>query len=276
MSPHAPPAEADLVARYAAPAARATAATHVVEYLRDSGVAADGAIRLEVLLPDGGVEAWTLAFDGPVVALDPSARPEVVLRLPLDALVHLVSGEADGALLHLAGTLHIDGDAELVLGLGSSLRVPGAANALIDPAALDPVAVSAAIADASTEHLAGVMAGTFRDLVLGEVFRRLPAFLISEKAAKVAVTIAFEVGGRDDGHVDRYVVRVAGGVCTVQADAPADTVVDATLLLEGHEFLRLVLGHLNPVRGVLSGQVRVQGSVVKALGFNAVMRIPGS
>jgi putative sterol carrier protein len=90
------------------------------------------------------------------------------------------------------------------------------------------------------------------------------------------VAVAFEVGGRYDGLVDRYVVRVAGGACTVEADAPADAVVDATLLLEGHEFLRLVLGHLNPVRGVMSGQIRVHGSVIKALGFNAVMRIPGS
>ncbi|MFL6155718.1 MAG: SCP2 sterol-binding domain-containing protein, partial [Marmoricola sp.] len=218
---------------------------------------------------------WTVSFaSGEVRTTD--AEPDTVLRLPLAPLVDLLSGRADGALLHLSGVLEVEGDEALLLALGGQLRAPGAEHAVIDAGALDPVAVSAAIGQASTEHLASVMAGGFRGLVLGEVFRRLPEFLIAEKAERARVSIAFEIGGRPDGQTDRYVVRVADGVCTVDGDAPAGSTVDATLDLEGHEFLRLVLGQLNPVRGVLSGQIRVRGQVVKALGFNAVMRIPGS
>lgn len=235
-----------------------------------------GVVRLEVELADGTADSWTVSFGRTGVVLDGGLDPQVAVRLPLVPLVRLVTGQADGALLHLAGKVDVIGDEDLVLRLGSFLSPVGSARPLIDPAALDPEAVSAAIDGVRTEHLAAVMAGGFRRLVLAEVFGRFPEFLIPEKAARTKVALGFTIGGRRDGGVDRYVVRIDAGECTVIADAGVEEPVDATLILEGHEFLRLVLGHLNPVRGVLSGQIRVQGPVIKALGFNAVMRIPGS
>lgn len=232
-----------------------------------------GVVRVDLDLPDSSRESWTVRFAPSGLALV-DADPDVVLRLPLGAALDLAEGTADGALLHLSGVLEVVGDEELLLGIGSVVRV-GADRALIDAAALDPLAVSAAIAEARTEHLASVMAGGFRELVLTEVFRRLPEFVIAEKAARVNLAVAFEVGGRYDGRVDRYVVRIHQGVCTVTADPDAAQTVDATLVLDGHEFLRLVLGHLNPVRAVLSGELTVKGQLIKALGFNSVMQIPG-
>ncbi|WP_183407658.1 SCP2 sterol-binding domain-containing protein [Nocardioides marmoriginsengisoli] len=235
-----------------------------------------GTVRFVVALESGARESWTVRFATTGVSSVPGADPDVELRLGLVDVVRLMTGEADGALLHLAGGLEVVGDENLVLALGCHLRTADTGRPLIDPAALDPVAVSRAIAGARTEHLSSVMAGGFRSLVLSEVFGRLPEFLIEEKAAGVRVAIAFAIGGRRDGGTDRYVVRILDGVCTVEVDPAGETAVDATLVLEGHEFLRLVLGHLNPVRGVLSGQLRVEGQVIKALGFNSVMRIPGS
>ena len=232
-------------------------------------------MRLEIVLPDETVEAWTVHFvgSGPRVVHD--VEPDAVVRIGLDDLVRLAAGQADGALLYLAGALSVAGREDLVLGVGSLLRAPGSDRAVIDAGALDPVAVSVAIADTPSEHLDAVMSGGFRELVLTEVFRRLPEFLIAEKAVGVRLAIGFEIAGPVGAAADRYVVRVAGGACEVVAGGHDDA-VDATIELEGHEFLRLVLGHLNPVRGVLSGQLRVRGRIVKALGFNAVMRIPGS
>lgn len=240
------------------------------------GSAAHGTVRVEVVLPDDAVHAATIRFDDQGARRVSGVDHEVAVRVALVPFVRLLTGQADGALLYLAGAVDIAGRGDLVLALGTALRTGPGSRPMIDPAELDPVAVSRAIADVRTEHLAAVMAGGFRELVLSEVFGRFPEFVIAEKAARVQVAIAFEIGGRSDGGVDRYVVRLQGGGCEVIAGATPDTPVDATLDLEGHEFLRLVLGHLNPVRGVLSGQVRVRGQVVKALGFNAVMRIPGS
>lgn len=236
-----------------------------------------GVLRIEAVGSDGAlVLSQTVRFDAVAVAAAPDADPTATLLIGFDDLVRLAIGEADGALLYLSGKLDVIGDESLVLALGSALRVPGSARALIDPAALDPVAVSAAIADAKLEHLDRVMAGGFRELILSEVFRRLPDFLIAEKAERIQVALMFEIERGDLETFDRYVVRVADGRCVVQTGADPDEPVDATLVLAGHEFLRLVLGHLNPVRGVLSGQIRVRGQVLKALGFNSVMNIPGT
>jgi putative sterol carrier protein len=258
---------------------RRAAVLALVAHLSSSALAWTGPVgvaRVDLDLPDGARESWALRFaPGAVNLVDPvGAEPGVVVRLPLAAALDLAEGTADGALLHLAGVLEVDGDEELVLAIGALVRV-GADRTLIDAAALDPLAVSRAIAGARTEHLAAVMAGGFRELVLSEVFRRLPGFVIAEKAAKVDLAVAFEVGGRPDSQVDRYVVRIRHGVCTVTADPYAEHEAGATLVLDGHEFLRLVLGHLNPVRAVLSGELTVKGQLIKALGFNSVMQIPG-
>lgn len=233
-----------------------------------------GVVRFEVETAPGSAQSWTVRFATDKVALAPAAEPQAAVRARLADLVDLAAGRADVALLHLSEQLDVVGDEELVLALGTAIRT-ATGRPLLDAAALDPVAVSAAIGAARVEHLAGVMAGGFRELVLTEVFRRLPEFLIAEKAGGVRVAIGFEIE-RAAAHVDRYVVRIADGACTVQTSAPDDTPVDATIVLAGHEFLLLTLGHLNPVRGVLSGQVRVRGQLIKALGFNSVMRIPGS
>jgi len=233
-----------------------------------------GVVGVEIEHPAGAVEEYSVRFGPTGAALDPGADPGARLRIPAGDAARLVSGEADGALLHLANVLQISGDERLVLELGSSLTNPRTGRPLVDPRALDPVAVSRAISGVPTAHLAAVMAGGFRSLVLHEVFSRMPEFLIREKAARVRVAIGFTIGGRPDGGTDRYVVRVADGACSVESDAQAGTKVDATLVLDGPEFLRLVLGHLNPVRGVLSGEIKVEGQLVKALGFNSVMRTP--
>jgi len=267
--------DAELAARFGSTEARADAAGALVAALAAGPWnGPSGVVRLDVDLPGGEREAWSLQF-GPTGVRLVDADPHAVVRLPLIEVVRLVTGRADGALLYLSGELDVIGDEDLVLGIGSVLPT-GSGRTLIDAAALDPVAVSGAIADARIEHLASVMAGGFRDLVLSEVFRRIPEFVITEKAERVRVAIAFAVGGRHDGNVDRYVVTITDGSCAVIAGAAEDHPVDATVVLEGHQFLRLVLGHLNPVRGVLSGEIRVDGQVLKALGFNSVMRTPGS
>jgi putative sterol carrier protein len=207
----------------------------------------------------------------PAIEANPAG---VGVEIGVRDLMALLAGEADGALLHLSDRLRIEGDADALLRLGVQVRLPGGERALIDPAALVPEAVSAAIDGVSTEHLDAVMAGPFRQVVLDEVFGRLPGFLREEKAARVRLAVGFEIEGGPTG-TDRYVVRVDSGTCVVDPDPTGEVRVDVTLVLTGAQFLRLVLGHLNPVRAVLGGQVKVEGELMKALAFNSVMRIPG-
>jgi putative sterol carrier protein len=158
--------------------------------------------------------------------------------------------------------------------VGSVFRLPGSDAVAVDPTSLDPVDVSTAIKGVAREHLAEVMGGDFREIVVGEVFRRFPEFLDARKAERQRLHIGFRIGGRPDGGADRYLVHVLEGSCTVERDPGDGAQRDATLLLDGPDFLRLVTGHINPVTALMTGKLRLRGDRAKALAFNAVMNPP--
>ncbi|GAB3258006.1 hypothetical protein GCM10027425_19240 [Alteromonas gracilis] len=193
---------------------------------------------------------------------------------PAPVLVRLLSGAGDAALLHLAGDLDIEGDATLALDIGGALQIPGEGRAAVDPTSLDPVDVATACARASVDHLHAVMRGGFRDVVLGEVFRRFPDFVDADRARRTTMSVVFAVGGRADGGADHRRVVLERGVVTVEDHGDQAPPADATLVLDGAGFLRLVTGQLHPVHGVLTGAVRVRGDRAKALTFNQLMTPP--
>lgn len=199
---------------------------------------------------------------------------EVLVRASAPVLVRLISGAADAALLHLSGDLDIEGDATLALEVGCALQIPGEGRAAVDPTSLDPVDVATACAQASVDHLRDVMRGGFREIVLGEVFRRFPDFVDADRARRTSMSVVFAVGGRADGGADHRRVVLERGVVTVEDHGDQAPPADATLVLDGAGFLRLVTGQLHPVRGVLTGAVRVRGDRAKALTFNQLMTPP--
>ena len=73
---------------------------------------------------------------------------------------------------------------------------------------------------------------------------------------------------------DLTLVHVADGGCRIETDPPEGQRRDATITIVGADFLRLVTGQLNPVRGVLSGALKVKGDRAKALALNAIMVPP--
>lgn len=239
-----------------------------------------GTVRFDLAEPGGVHECYVVQFaDGAVGVQDVRdgqsvSAPDVTITAGIVPFVRMVTGQANAALLYLSDQLALSGDAMLALAVGSVFRVPGEGTAVVDPTALDPVEVSRAIKDVSTRHLEAVMSGPFREIVVSEVFRRLPDFLIARKAAKADLAIAFKVGGRADGEPDRFVVTVQRGTCTVIRDPREEVGRDATLVLDGPTFLRLVLGHVNPVRALLGGRLVVKGDRARALAFSSLMEIP--
>ena len=236
-----------------------------------------GVVRFDLERRGTLLERHGLAFDGSGMRLMPGlsdAEPtDVVLRTSLLRFVRIVSGERNAGLEYLGGSLDIDGDAMLALGVGGIFRVPGTDQVAVDPTLLDPVDVATALAGVRADHLRKVMASGFRSIVLDEIFRRLPDYVNQRKAAKVDLTIGFRLLGNPSGDIERYVVRVAGGVATVDAGDEGER-RDATVTCEADDYLRLATGHLNPVTGVLKGHLKVRGDKAKALQLSSVIDIP--
>jgi predicted lipid carrier protein YhbT len=266
-------------------ALRAAAVESVLARLDEYAVperlaAVQGTVCFRLGLPKRGQEIHALQFqDSGVTVVPPDAvDSDVTITCRMLDFVRMVTGGANAALLHLGARLFIHGDEKLALDVGGVFRVPGQDGVAVDPMALDPVDVSAAIAGVKDAHLHAVMAGGIREVVLAEVFRRLPGYVHPEKAMRHRLAVAFKIGGRPDGGADRYVVTLREGRAVVErvhGDEPGPE-RDATIALNGAQFLKLVTGHLNPVTGVMRGQLKVRGDVKAALTFSGLMDIPSA
>lgn len=245
----------------------------------------EGAVAFRLEIRPRAEETYLVLFrDGRVDVVPPhtvdrhDGPPDVAITTGMLEFFRLVTGGANAALLHLANRLRIEGDARLALAVGGVFRVPGTEGVAVDPTALDPADVAVAIAGVNDAHLHGVMAGGLREVVLGEVFRRLPDYVDAEKARRHDLTVGFKIGGRPDGEADRYVVTLREGRATVErlvgsGDGPER---NATISLNGAQFLKLVTGHLSPVTGVMRGQLKVRGDVKAALTFSGLLDIPSA
>lgn len=239
-----------------------------------------GTVRIDLERRGRVLERHALRFTGGDIEIvdDPDGDVDVVLRTSILRFVRLVSGERNAGLEYLSGKLDIDGDADLALAVGGIFRVPGSDAVAVDPTALDPVDVATALKHAPRQHLEKVMSSGFRPVVLGEIFRRLPDFVDPIRAQKVDLAIGFRLLGNPSGEPERFVVRVREGVATVEIAGPdgaaEDERRDATVTCEAHDYLRLATGHLNPLTGVLKGQLKVKGDRAKALKLASVIDIP--
>lgn len=214
--------------------------------------------------------------DGDVVVLPPGAdpAPDVVLRAGPEVLAGICRGELNSGLEYVRGSLDIEGDTALALAVGGMIRRAGTLDTPVDPRDLDPIDVAGALGEVKGDHLEKVMRSGFRAVVLSEIFDRLPEFVNPRKAATVRLTVGFCLTGNPSGAIERYLVTVDHGTATVTSGDSEVRERDATVTCEGHDFLKLATGHLNPVFGVLRGRLKVKGDRAKALQLSSVIDIP--
>lgn len=148
--------------------------------------------------------------------------------------------------------------------------------ASIDPAAIDADAfdtetVAKLVGSTPEDKLEEAMAGPLREVIVGEVFRRMPERLNAATAAGSDVVVNWEIT-REGGEPDRYVVRVAGGECTVEEGQDPNPRV--SLKLAPATFLQLVTGNLNPVTAFMAGQINVEGDLMFAATVPNLFVIP--
>ncbi|WP_109506217.1 SCP2 sterol-binding domain-containing protein [Nocardioides speluncae] len=235
-----------------------------------------GVVRFDLSHDGALVERRALAFGGGRVRLvsdpEPADRADVVLSTTMLCFIRMIAGQRNAALEYLRGEVELDGDPLLVLGLGRVFRVPGEAAPGVGASALDPVDVAEALRQAEPSHLRRLMRGDFRPVVLREICRQLPDYYRPSLGPADRLAVGFRLTGPSD-EVDRFAAIIEAGACTVvrgRYDGP----LDATITCDGHDFLRLVTGALQPVEGTLRGKLTVAGDLSKALAFSGVMVPP--
>lgn len=135
--------------------------------------------------------------------------------------------------------------------------------------------LSRMVQDAPDERLARLMRGPARRPILEGVFRQMPNRLDSQRANGVDATVLWRIGGRPDGGTDDYRLVISGGRAQILrglADEGPRTVL--TMTIDGGDFLRLVSGGLDPVKGYLGGRIKLAGDIMFAAKLGSMFRIP--
>jgi putative sterol carrier protein len=204
--------------------------------------------------------------------LDPQQLAELVEQLEpaeLSGLLRDLDTETIAALLRASGP-------ETAKQL---LRKAGAE--AFDLTALDPGTVDPEIFDTELmalffkltpdKKLAEAMKGPLRDVVVSEVFRRMPERVNSRAAAGTDATIAWRIG-RPEGGYDHYLVRIADGRCEVSQETVAEPRV--SLQMDSLTFCKLVTGNANPVMQFMGGKLSVRGDLMFAATVTRLFDIP--
>lgn len=252
----------------------------------DAAADLDGVVAWEVTAGQpgeaGAADRYLLRLSGgtcTVLAADPAGdsaggEPTVTIRLDAADLLRLATGNGSVALLVLAGDLVLSGDEQFALRLVRSLRLPTAGGVvpLGDPSKVDAVAVARLIGTVGDRELRQRLRGGVRQLLVEEIFERMPDYFRPEAADGVDAVIAWRITGREDGTDDRFLLRVAGGTCRVADDTAGQPAV--SLRMDPAQFLKLATSNANPMASFVTGKLSVRGDILLAARIPSMFAIP--
>lgn len=139
------------------------------------------------------------------------------------------------------------------------------------PIEITPEQFAALVADATDEQLAEGLA-TNRELILSEIFGRMPEALDPQKAAGLDAVIDWRIA--DDGGDDRWQLTVAGGKASVERDGQAEATV--SLKIGALDFIKLITNRASGPQLFLFGKLKIRGDLMMAARMPGYFRIPGT
>lgn len=137
--------------------------------------------------------------------------------------------------------------------------------------ALDPAQFAQLIGGASDEQIQEGLA-TNRDMILGEIFRRMPEQLDRERTQNVDAVVEWQITGRPDGGTDRYRLVIKHGTCELERDGSAEPAV--TYAIGPVDFLKLVSGNASGPQLFVFGKLRIRGDLMLAARMPSLFKIP--
>lgn len=100
-----------------------------------------------------------------------------------------------------------------------------------------------------------------------DIFAKTPQNLIAEKASDMNAAVAFDLSGENGG---QWTVKIADGDCTVE-DGIADG-ADATISMDGSDYVDMMTGKLNPMMAFMGGKVKVSGDLNTVMKFQTMFK----
>ncbi len=139
--------------------------------------------------------------------------------------------------------------------------------------ALDTVTLVTLISRASEQQIAEVARSpSARDMVLGEVFRRMSDHVRAEKAAGSDGVVRWRIDCGEGVDYQRFQTVFASGACLTGRSMDRDPSVTVTLSLA--DFLRMVAGSVGFPRLVATRRLRFKGDIRYAIRLSGMFDIP--
>jgi len=120
------------------------------------------------------------------------------------------------------------------------------------------------------ERLDQLLRTPARRLIIGGIFRRIPALLDPGRAAALTTTVRWRIRGPDSGSVEVYELLIDRGAARVVrgARAPAP---GATVTVDARELLKLAIGSSNPLSAYLTGKLVLNSNLLTVTSIAALI-----
>jgi putative sterol carrier protein len=139
--------------------------------------------------------------------------------------------------------------------------------------AIDAEKYASLVAGASDEDLERGLAEN-RELLLGEIFKRMPERFAPDKAGDLDAVVEWRIGGRPDGGHDRWQLTINDRTCTVASGGDAEPTV--TLSVAAVDFLKLITGNASGPMMFTFGKLKIRGDLLLAARIQSFFEVPKS
>lgn len=142
-----------------------------------------------------------------------------------------------------------------------------------DPSVVPPEQFAALVRDATDEQLeAGFREN--REVLLGEIFRRMPEQFDPARAGDVEAVIEWQITGPDPDATDRWQLTIRDGRCTCARDGDAEP--DVSYRIAPVDFVKLISGVESGPKMFVFGRLRIRGNLMTAARVQAWFRMPSA
>jgi putative sterol carrier protein len=139
-----------------------------------------------------------------------------------------------------------------------------------EPAAVAPEQFAALVRDATDEQLEQGLREN-REVLLGEIFRRMPEQFAPERAEGVDAVVEWEITS-PEGDSDTWQLTIRDGRCTCVRGGDAKP--DIALRVGALDFLKLITGVERAPKMFVFGRLRIRGNLMLAARMESWFRMP--